>query len=154
VRIVLFVLAAVTAVLMPAVYGLAGEEPTGFAEFPWGTPRTTLIPVCGDPLLRQRPPLELWCSDRPIKIGDRQWFANLVFDDRGLGGYEITVRPFAYRDLRDIAVAKFGMYGRPADRQEVISYKGRIGERLMWDGPAGRSSYSISSAAEPPTTRA
>jgi CheY-like chemotaxis protein len=99
----------VTDLAMPAV----AEEPTGFAEFPWGTLRKGLIPICGDPLLRFRGADELNCTERAPQIGKHHWTPTLRFDDdQGLGGYEIRVRPFAYRDLRDIAFAKFG---RPAD---------------------------------------
>lgn len=37
------------AVLVAAPIAHAGEEPTGFAEFPWGTPRTDLMAPCTFP---------------------------------------------------------------------------------------------------------
>jgi len=57
------------------------EEPTGFEEFPWGTPRKHLIPICGDPLLRLRGADELNCTERAPQIGERHWTPTLRFDD-------------------------------------------------------------------------
>ena len=108
------------------------EEPTGFEEFPWGTPRKHLIPICGDPLLRLRGADELNCTERAPQIGERHWTPTLRFDDKqGLGGYEIRVRPFAYEDLRDIAFAKFG---RPVE--EAPPPLGP-GEHFNWRWPSG-----------------
>jgi hypothetical protein len=128
-RITLIALTAVLVLAMPAV----AEEPTGFAEFPWGTLRTGLIPICGDPLLLGfRGADELNCTERAPQIGEHHWTPTLRFDDgQGLGGYEIRVRPFAYRDLRDIAFAKFG---RPADEAPPSIGPG---ERFNWRWSSG-----------------
>jgi hypothetical protein len=124
-------LIALTAVLMLATSAVA-EEPTGFAEFPWGTLRKGLIPICRDPLLRFRGADELNCTERAPQIGEHHWTPTLRFDDdQGLGGYEIRVRPFAYRDLRDIAFAKFG---RPANEAPPSLCPG---ERFNWRWPSG-----------------
>jgi hypothetical protein len=66
------------------------------------------------------------------QIGEHHWTPTLRFDDdQGLGGYEIRVRPFAYRDLRDIAFAKFG---RPANEAAPSICPG---ERFNWRWPSG-----------------
>ena len=58
------------------------EEPTGFAEFPWGTLRKGADPICGDPLLRSRGADELNCMERAPQIGEHHWNKRRSFKSR------------------------------------------------------------------------
>jgi hypothetical protein len=135
------------------------EEPTGFAEFPWGTLRSELMAPCTAPghvyrtpgvrpfEVPPRPPdifalgsgaVWLSCSGRAVSIGGGSWGPQLTFVDDRLAGYKITVQTSAYRELLTIAVEKFGA----ADRATAKTYRTKRGTDVSgatheWSWPSG-----------------
>jgi len=140
----------------------SAEEPTGFAEFPWGTPRTDLMVPCTFPGRAYQTPgvrpfevparapdvlslgsgvARLTCG-RSIPIGGASWNPQLTFVEDCLAGYKITVRTSAYRELLAIATEKFGA----PDRETARTYRTRRGTDVSaqtheWSWPSGTAAY-------------
>jgi hypothetical protein len=137
----------IVVVLIGAVQSISSipalaEEPMGFAEFLWGTPRTQLAEVCrryshGYDASLVPNSTDISCASRPVETAGDSFHPRLMFTAvGGLGGYQINSS--SYSSLRDIVVAKFGL---PHARQEKTYRTGTGrevgGEVLMWQWPSG-----------------
>jgi hypothetical protein len=129
--------------LLAVAASASAEEPTGFAEFPWGTEWMALNAPCTQPggkppLLDSRPDggIEMECW-RTVPIGGRDWRPELVFLNRELAGYRIRVHR-VYANLRAAAVEKFG----PPTSTRTVQYRTGVGvavsgEEILWRWPSG-----------------
>jgi hypothetical protein len=140
----------------------SADEPTGFAEFPWGTPRSDLIVPCtsagkvyqtpGLPPMKlpARPPdlfplgeglAELNCS-RTIVLGGEERGVRLTLVRDQLAGYRFWVRSSLYSDLMAIAVDKFGIDNKASTKtyrtRGGTDASGRLHE---WIWPSGTTAY-------------
>lgn len=106
----------VLGVLFYSAFAVA-EEPMGFAEFPWSTSRSELLRVCN---IAPRDDRKTWgigssdiyCYGRAIDIGGQRRSPLLLFTERDqLGSYVIESDRYAYRELRQLAIEKFGTDG-------------------------------------------
>lgn len=128
--------------LLATASAWAEEEPKGFAEIPWGTPRAQVVQPCTGPFPPTTFPsrtsiVEMSCW-RSIEINGKAWNPRLLFVDGNLAAYQIGCGNHCYTELKRITVEKFG----PPQRTEVAQYRmnnGTMidGEISAWEWPSG-----------------
>jgi hypothetical protein len=144
------------------------EEPTGFAEFPWGSKLYELVAPCTSPprvdyTLPSRPfqipaypPRETRRDDgtlaiscwRSIEIGGEKWTPTLVFvgssEGWTLARYEISCGYYCFKELRRIAVEKFGPPHQASISQYRMGNGAQIeGEVASWRWEDGTSALLV-----------
>lgn len=113
---------ALALVLLLTSTVFAGEEPKGFAEFPWGTHRDVLIekffkPHCSGLLPRETKPTSIVCLNYRIgSIYGATVTLSLLESNDSLSGYLILLESKHYEDFKAATLEKFGQPKADAGR--------------------------------------
>lgn len=140
------ILLALLILLAPEV--ALADEPTGFAEIPWGTSHAQVIQPCTGPFPPTTFPTRTNISEmscwRSIEINGKAWNPRLFFVDRQLAAYQVGCGYNCYAALRQIIIEKFGNPHRTAVRQYRMNNGSAIeGEVAEWDWPGGTTAVLV-----------